>query len=484
MKGGKGGDEDKSEKLERILKEIINKVAQVIIQSRIDLENKHLESQNHSKNPRSSTSDLSLLDGSSQRASFGTSGDSNTQKFNSNKRIQNKWFGLLLDDVEGVYESLSFWRRNPFHPFLLDIFLSHPESSSSTTSSSSSSSTSSSNSSCLLERWCLYHDSQSSTPTQETSNVYKRSIVLIRFLYTYVRLLPTYHKVVKICSSRQPITDYFLSYQIYSTSPPPLDSERTNFLEYRFTPVHTQSGSLCLSVQYRRDMNFQLVKPRSGIVVSRDVISEYTPSSFQTPSIPIGIRNCPSTSSPGSYLTSPPDSFINTTTSSFDTSPSHQSFYQHQGIPSNPSSYDPRLFQPSVTSPLSFPRDTSNRSSNTFAPGSAPTSGAPTLSSGKGYNYLSHSRPDHHHFHPPPSIPDFTSRSDDEPPIIHHPEPFFLEEDTSEEKELLLFLDLCKTQTNLDFSVPSEPQTLSDVLSSMSIFQQTFHDYRSGKPVV
>lgn len=84
----------------------------------------------------------------------------------------------------------------------------------------------------------------------EVSAVYKRTLVMLRSLYSRCRLLPAY-RMFKILSSATNCCDFSLSYRVSSTATPLSEPEKRDVSLYNFTPVETAFGRMCLSVEFR-----------------------------------------------------------------------------------------------------------------------------------------------------------------------------------------------------------------------------------------
>lgn len=88
------------------------------------------------------------------------------------------------------------------------------------------------------------------THVTEVSAVYKRTVVMLRSLYSRCRLLPAY-RMFRISSSPTNCCDFSLSYRVLSSAAPLPEQESRDMSSYSFTPVETAFGRMCLSVEYR-----------------------------------------------------------------------------------------------------------------------------------------------------------------------------------------------------------------------------------------
>lgn len=88
------------------------------------------------------------------------------------------------------------------------------------------------------------------THVTEVSAVYKRTVVMLRSLYSTCRLLPAY-RMFRMSSSPTNCCDFSLSYRVLSSAAPFSERESRDMSMYSFTPVETPFGRMSLSVQYR-----------------------------------------------------------------------------------------------------------------------------------------------------------------------------------------------------------------------------------------
>ncbi|KAH7292401.1 hypothetical protein KP509_29G066100 [Ceratopteris richardii] len=84
----------------------------------------------------------------------------------------------------------------------------------------------------------------------EVSAVYKRTVIMLRSLYSTCRLLPAY-RIFKMSSSSTNCCDFYLDYRMLSTVTPLTEHDNRDMSVFSFTPVETAFGRMSLSVQYR-----------------------------------------------------------------------------------------------------------------------------------------------------------------------------------------------------------------------------------------
>lgn len=135
----------------------------------------------------------------------------------------------------------------------------------------------------VLERWTISCDSPTlSSPSVSISKTYKKCILLIRSLYSLLRLLPCF-KIFKLLNSSISSYDYGISYRISSFAAPFSREEESGFDAYTFAPVETQFGNLSLSVTYRTSItNFEF-DLFSSVIEPANIITDYVGSPAADP---------------------------------------------------------------------------------------------------------------------------------------------------------------------------------------------------------
>ncbi|CAD5170915.1 unnamed protein product [Musa acuminata subsp. malaccensis] len=87
---------------------------------------------------------------------------------------------------------------------------------------------------------------------------YKKCTILLRSIYTLLRLLPVHRIFRLLCSSSQPY-NYDLCHKVLSFAAPFSRAQEAELKQYSFAPVETMLGHLVVSVQYRPSLtNFNL----------------------------------------------------------------------------------------------------------------------------------------------------------------------------------------------------------------------------------
>lgn len=141
----------------------------------------------------------------------------------------------------------------------------------------------------IIERWFVQYknrkikDSDSGTRRSNNyflQNLYKKSTLLLRSLYATVRLLPAY-RIFRDLNSSAKIHPFTLAHRVSSFVEPFTRKEESEMMKYKFTPVDTSSGSLCLTVMYSPSASDLSCDPLPSM--SPQVISDYVGSPLASP---------------------------------------------------------------------------------------------------------------------------------------------------------------------------------------------------------
>lgn len=265
-----GNSQPESGKLEQIVSQFLLKSLHIILDSRIP----SLHPSHHDPSATGS--------GSGELSSF------------SRLRKSDRWFNLVLGDRPTALDNLNFWHPNLMDPMIIDIILiHHPSSSYANTSQVEYVET-------VLERWVVQYESLRVLPPQiaDTSashthkKIYKKSIILLRSLYSQMRLLPAYRIFRQLCSSAQTY-NFDIIYKVSSFCEPFSRAEAEIMKEYSFDPVEALPGQLCVSVTYRSslsDFNLEPMTTSPPRIITDYVGSPTTDPLRSFPSSEKGVR--------------------------------------------------------------------------------------------------------------------------------------------------------------------------------------------------
>lgn len=171
-----------------------------------------------------------------------------------------RWFSLVLGDRPSALDNLNFWHRNLMEPMIIDIILVQEMPSFLPEQKLSSSSRLGTPVETVIERWVVQYEHlrsnapQSGEPSAAYKKTYKKSIILLRSLYSMMRLLPANRAFRKLCLSGK-ACDFDINYKVSSFSAPFSRSEEEMMKKYSFVPVDAQQGRLSISLTYRENLS-------------------------------------------------------------------------------------------------------------------------------------------------------------------------------------------------------------------------------------
>lgn len=194
-----------------------------------------------------------------------------------------KWFNLVLGDRPAVLDNLNLLHRNLVEPMIIDIILVQDKSITSSEHNSGAA-FAGAYTETIAERWVVQCENRRSiVPHMGASSfnkTYTKSIILLRSLYSMMRLLPAFKAFRKLSSSSQ--SCYFdINFKISSFSEPFSRAEAEMMKQYTFTSVDAQQGRLSLSVTYRENLvDFNLETSAS---FPPEIITDYVGSPLTDP---------------------------------------------------------------------------------------------------------------------------------------------------------------------------------------------------------
>eukprot|EP01117_Protostelium_nocturnum_P015258 TRINITY_DN5898_c0_g1_i1.p1 TRINITY_DN5898_c0_g1~~TRINITY_DN5898_c0_g1_i1.p1 ORF type:complete len:547 (+),score=97.14 TRINITY_DN5898_c0_g1_i1:123-1763(+) len=203
-------------------------------------------------------------------------------KNNNNGKIKiNKWFNLELEELENITQELTPWAQNMYLPLYIRIFFNSKKSSQQHEER------------VLLEKWKIQFEpyTGSSRESVEVPTLYKKLVLLVRSLYSFLRVVPAY-RVFRDCN-RNKMMSGKMFYKIdrfpddipgsnrfgltnNNESGPP-----TGFSEFKFDTINTVLGKLNVVAHSSETCSFKQLVASSGemIISSGMLITDYQPSS-------------------------------------------------------------------------------------------------------------------------------------------------------------------------------------------------------------
>lgn len=225
---------------------------------------------------------------------------SGEQTAGSRAQKKDKWFNLALGDRPAALENLNLCPRNVMDPMIIDVILMHEVASASAVDDLFNSRRAMMET--TIERWVVHYEHQKSIPQSVDGSgsyrkTYKKSIILLRSLYSILRFLPAFRVFRQLTSSSQTY-NFDISYKVSSFSEPFSRAKEEEMKSFGFTPVETPFGRLCASVTYRSslsDLNLE-----ASTLLPPQIIMDYVGSPAADPLkvFPSVDKSLPSTSFP------------------------------------------------------------------------------------------------------------------------------------------------------------------------------------------
>ncbi|XP_055829750.1 autophagy-related protein 13a-like [Solanum dulcamara] len=194
-----------------------------------------------------------------------------------------KWFNMVLGDRPAVLDNLNLLQGNLVEPMIIDIILVQDKDCTSSEHNSGKA-FAGSYTETIIERWVVQCENRRSmVPHMGDSSfkkMYKKTIILLRTLYSMLKLLPAFKAFKKLSSSSQ--SCYFdINFKVSSFSEPFSRAEEEMMKQFTFTSVDAQQGRLSLSVTYRENLvDFNLETSAS---FPPEIITDYVGSPLTDP---------------------------------------------------------------------------------------------------------------------------------------------------------------------------------------------------------
>lgn len=260
-----------------------------------------------------------------------------------------RWFNLALGERPTALDSLNFWHRNLMEPMIIDIILVQETPGSGLGQNECTTSGYGALVETVIERWVVQYEysrtSQSHQLSESYKKTYKKSIILLRSLYTMMRLLPAYRAYRKLSVSTSKACDFDINYKVSSFSAPFTRAEEQVMKQYSFFPVEAQHGRLSISVKYRESLaDFNLETSAS---FPPEIITDYVGSPATDPFRAFPDKGVHATSFPVREMQSPtsappqrPHSWTSGGHHSFGSPPAHRSSSGRYDLSSSPTTSD------------------------------------------------------------------------------------------------------------------------------------------------
>ncbi|KAK8964939.1 hypothetical protein KSP40_PGU012594 [Platanthera guangdongensis] len=162
------------------------------------------------------------------------------------RRRHDRWFNLAIGDLPPSLESPGFWHQGMMEPMIVDVKLSSLDGV---------------GTEAIIERWTVQCETPppcaagafspgraegSASSSSLYRRAYKKLVLLLRSIYSFLRFLPAYRAFKLLSSSYQ--SNYELNYKVSPFAEPFSREEEKRFKPQVFAPVDTQFGHLSVSV--------------------------------------------------------------------------------------------------------------------------------------------------------------------------------------------------------------------------------------------
>ncbi|WIA19787.1 hypothetical protein OEZ85_005698 [Tetradesmus obliquus] len=215
-----------------------------------------------------------------------------------------RWFLLEVEELAGLTAQLEPWRRDVFTPLVIEVYIQPWDTSAVMPAAAAApgarhgSSTSGGARGMLLERWSLSYSPQQpgssgycSRAATDVAAVYKRLILLIRSLYSYVRVLPAYRM---FRASKRHGCDLFHTAYTLSSAPQQQQQQQQQsaaaaghgggrMCQFTFSPVDTASGQFGITVEYQPATTVHFLEQSTVLPCTPRIISDYVDSNAPGP---------------------------------------------------------------------------------------------------------------------------------------------------------------------------------------------------------
>ncbi|KAK9865733.1 hypothetical protein WJX84_010786 [Apatococcus fuscideae] len=214
-----------------------------------------------------------------------------TRRAPSSQQAQKCWFNLEIEEVEQAAQQLELWRRDTSSALILEIYVQPWETTQQAASGQDAEAAgSAANQPCsgdsLLERWVIADSraggrsqlSRSQMQRLDPPSIYKRMVIMLRALYSYVRILPAY-RMYRACR-RSRGANFGMRYAIRQSKAsleelrrPPEGAQRMQHLA--LGPVELPQGQVCLWVHCRPASSVSILEQATAPVLQPRIIPDY-----------------------------------------------------------------------------------------------------------------------------------------------------------------------------------------------------------------
>lgn len=195
-------------------------------------------------------------------------------------RRRDRWFNLAIGDLPPSLENPGFWHQGMMEPMIVDVKLSPLDGV---------------GSDAIIERWTVQCETSppwaaggfspgradgSGSSSSLYRKAYKKLVLLLRSIYSFLRFLPAYRAFKLLSSSNQ--SNYELNYKVSPFAEPFSREEEKRYRPQVFAPVDTQFGHLSVSVLFLPTLSEFSIEVSSSLLPST-IIADYVGSPAADP---------------------------------------------------------------------------------------------------------------------------------------------------------------------------------------------------------
>lgn len=163
------------------------------------------------------------------------------------------WFPSSVESVDFVRQYLEPWGTNLHEPLQLDILDEEG---------------------ALVERWTMHYSPKAETVRERASTISRKIAILLRTLYSFVRILPAFQTPKKPPKTTYQFRIYNPSLKIEYTSQDFVDGDLG---QYSFPLMKTPYGQLHIKCKYLRDPLGRPSDPLASPIEPNVIITDYIP---------------------------------------------------------------------------------------------------------------------------------------------------------------------------------------------------------------
>ncbi|KAK9839293.1 hypothetical protein WJX81_005985 [Elliptochloris bilobata] len=198
------------------------------------------------------------------------------------------WFNLEVEEVDSAARELEAWRRDPSTLLGIEIYLqAWPTSGGAAegrmpaAAGDALDAGGSLSGRTLLERWTVAYSAAATGETRppagrpatarlEPAGIYKRLVIALRSLYSYVRVLPAF-RLLRACKRER--SGVVMQYRLLRGATPA--PARGRLMHFAFSPIETPYGRLRMAVDYQASAAVTVLEQTTAPPPLPQIIADY-----------------------------------------------------------------------------------------------------------------------------------------------------------------------------------------------------------------